>query len=250
MIDEPFSRGRTALHKADPRAKIIGAAALTTVMAVAGSYPAAVAGLAFSAVLVLASLPAPGKLARRVLAVNGFILFLWISLPLTMPGPEMARLGPLSLTQTGISTAALITIKCNAVVLALAALIATSPAPDLGHALIRIGVPAKLCFLLLFCYRHLDVIADEYKRLARSAKARSFTPRTNMHTYRTVAYMTGMVLVRALDRSRRVHQAMLLRGFDGRFHRLSANRTGPADAALAAGLLLAAACLAWIESMY
>lgn len=250
MIEEPFSSGATFLHRADPRAKIVGAAALTVVIALSESFAAAFAGLGVCAVLVLLSRPAPNKLFRRMLAVNGFILFLWIALPLSMPGPEIARLGPLGPTQAGVTAAALITVKCNAVLLALVALIATSSAPSLGRALMRLKVPDKLCFLLLFCYRHLDVIAGEYKRLSRAAKARCFTPRTNLHTYKTMGNLIGMVLARSMDRSRRVYQAMLLRGFDGRFHSLSARKAGPADAALGAGLVFAAACLAWIESMY
>jgi cobalt/nickel transport system permease protein len=250
MIDEPFSGGDTALHRVDPRAKIIGAAALTLVSALVQSFTPALAALAVGSLLAVASRPSPAKLAKRLLAVNGFILFLWLVLPLTMPGEAAARLGPIAVSAEGVRTAALITVKCNAIVLTLVALIATSTVPDLGHALMRLGVPAKLCFLLLFSYRHLDVIASEYSRLSRAARARCFTPGTNLHTYRSVANLMGMVLVRSLDRSRRVYQAMLLRGFDGRFHSLSTQRGGLGGIVLAAGLLIIAAGLAWIESVY
>jgi len=41
-----------------------------------------------------------------------------------------------------------------------------------------------------------------------------------MHTYRTYAYVIGMLLVRAASRAQRVHQAMLCRGFKGTFYSL------------------------------
>jgi len=250
VIEEVFSQGETFLHRADPRAKIVGAAALTLAVALAQGFAAALLGLGLGAVLAAASRPGGGKLAARLLAVNGFILFLWAALPLTMPGQEIARLGPLVVSQEGVRIAALVTVKCNAIVLMLVALVATSTVPDLGRAMLRLKVPAKLCFLLLFCYRYLDVMACEYKRLARAAKARCFEPRTNLHTYRSYAHLVGMVLIRSLDRSKRVYQAMILRGFDGRFHSLAVRKAGGADILLGAGLVLSACALAWIETVY
>jgi cobalt/nickel transport system permease protein len=79
-------------------------------------------------------------------------------------------------------------------------------------------VPSKIIFLLLLTYRYIFVIDEEYKRLARSAKIRGFRPGTNLHTYKTYAYFVGMLFVRASTRAERVHQAMLCRGFRGRFH--------------------------------
>ena len=42
-----------------------------------------------------------------------------------------------------------------------------------------------------------------------------------MHTYKTIAYLVGMLLVRSCDRAERVHNAMLCRGFRGRLYSLS-----------------------------
>jgi cobalt/nickel transport system permease protein len=91
----------------------------------------------------------------------------------------------------------------------------------LGHGLHRLGVPAKLVYLLLITYRYLFVMEQEFQRLKRAAQIRGFTPRTDLHTYRTYAYLIGMLLVRAATRSERVHQAMVLRGFCGRFYSLA-----------------------------
>jgi cobalt/nickel transport system permease protein len=47
--------------------------------------------------------------------------------------------------------------------------------------------------------------------------ARCFRPGTGMHTYRTYAYLVGMLLVRSHGRSRSIYNAMLCRGFRGHF---------------------------------
>jgi cobalt/nickel transport system permease protein len=56
--------------------------------------------------------------------------------------------------------------------------------------------------------------------MMRAIKTRGFVPKTRMHTYKTYAYLIGMIFVRSTDRAQRVHQAMICRGFDGHFHSL------------------------------
>ena len=67
-------------------------------------------------------------------------------------------------------------------------------------------------------------------------KVRAFHPRTDLHTYRSYAYLVGMLLLRSYERSRRIYQAMLLRGFRGTFWTLHHFRAGRSD--FVAGALL------------
>ena len=97
------------------------------------------------------------------------------------------------------------------------ALLSTSTIAALGHGLEKTGLPSRLCYLLLFSYRYIFVIEQEFRRLQRAAKMRNFIPKTNIHTYRTYGYLFGMTLVKSWDQAHRVHQAMILRGFEGRF---------------------------------
>jgi cobalt/nickel transport system permease protein len=77
-------------------------------------------------------------------------------------------------------------------------------------------------------YRYIFVIEQEYKRLLRAAKIRGFQPGTNLNTYRTYSYVIGMLFVRSAARAERVHQAMLCRGFKGKFYSLQEFQTGRA----------------------
>jgi cobalt/nickel transport system permease protein len=38
-----------------------------------------------------------------------------------------------------------------------------------------------------------------------------------MHTYKTYAYLVGMLIVKSYDRSQKIYNAMLCRGFMGKF---------------------------------
>jgi cobalt/nickel transport system permease protein len=191
------------------------------------------AALAMAGMALVLSRPPLRPLVKRVALVNVFVLFLWLTVPLTMPGEIWARLGPVEVSRQGCLLVWLVTLKSNAILLAFLALVASMDAPTMGHALDRLGVPSKLVFLFLFTYRYLHVIAEEWRRLVTAARLRGFTPKTGMHTYRTVGNLLAMVLVNSFDRAGRVYQAMVLRGFQGQFVSVARFQTRPADALFA-----------------
>ena len=84
--------------------------------------------------------------------------------------------------------AAQITLKSNAILLALVALVTTMNFSILGYALNWLHVSDKIVHLLLMTYRYVFVIDQEYQRLIRAARIRGFQPGTNLHTYKTYAY--------------------------------------------------------------
>ena len=249
MFEESFSQGDSLLHRMDCRARLCAALVLCVVLAAARSMTAPLAGLALGTALVLAARLPLKQVLMRLVAVNGFIAFLWVVLPFTYGGEALASLGPVDISRQGVRLAILVTLKSNAIILVFLALVASMNAARLGRALSALGVPQRLVLLLLFTYRYVHVIGQEFHRLDTAAKIRGFTPRTSLHTYRTYAYMAAMVLVRSHDRAQRVHQAMLLRGFSGRFPSLDELRFQTRDALLALPLLLAAVGLACLERL-
>lgn len=123
----------------------------------------------------------------------------------------------------------MILLKAHAVVLALLALVGTISATTLAHALAHLRVPDKLVHLMLFTVRYLEVIGQEYKRMRRAMQARAFVLRTDRHTWRSVGYLIGMLLVHSLERSERIMDAMKCRGYRGRFYLLDDMALGRDD---------------------
>jgi cobalt/nickel transport system permease protein len=250
MLAEPFAHGASLLHRLDPRLRVASATAFSIVVALSFSFPVLIAALAAAAVLVALGRLDAGQLLKRLLVVNGFVLLIWAILPLTFPGEVAAVWGPLRFYKPGIVLSAQITLKSNAIVLALVALIATMPFSTLGHSLHRLGLPDKLVFLLLMGYRYVFVIEQEYHRLLRAAKMRGFRPATNRHTYRTFAYMVGMLFVRSSDRGEQVYNAMRCRGFKQKFYSLVEFHASAADGvfgALMAALLVSLIYMEWLS---
>jgi cobalt/nickel transport system permease protein len=221
MIEEQFSTGKSFVHGLDPRIKIIVAIPFSVVVAVSTHFLALLPALAVSLLLIVLTKLSTGKVFYRLLLVNGLILFLWLLLPFTFKGETLFTIGPLVGTKEGVLYASQITLKCNAILLAMIALMATIPIFTLGHAMSKLYFPEKMIHLLLFTYRYIHVIFQEYHRLINAMRIRGFIPGTNLHTYRSYAYLLGMLLVKSYDRAERVHKAMLCRGFSGKYYTLS-----------------------------
>jgi cobalt/nickel transport system permease protein len=247
MLREPFAVGDSIIHRIDPRYKVVTAVLFTVTVAVSYRFATLLTALAVALILVRAARLQLREIAGRLAAVFVFLVLLWIVLPLTFQGPALAELGPLTLTRPGVVLAAQISIKSITILLCLIALTATMNFAALGHALDRLRVPGKIVHLLLMTYRYIFVIETEYRRLLRAAKIRGFRAGTNLHTYRTYAYMVGMLFVRAAARAERVYEAMRCRGFHGRFYCLSEFHPQRLDRTFAACMTAATAVLIGLE---
>jgi cobalt/nickel transport system permease protein len=168
-------------------------------------------------VLTMAAAVSLRALVVRLITVNGFMLMLVVLLPWSLPGESLIQLGGFNYSREGLHEALIIVVRGNAILLILTVFIGTMEPHTFGHALSRLRVPEKLTMLLLFTIRYIAVLDREYRQLRRAMTMRSFRPTLNGHTLRTIGYLTGMLLVRALDRSERINEAMRCRGFTGHF---------------------------------
>jgi cobalt/nickel transport system permease protein len=229
MLREPFAVGNSVIHRLDPRVRLLSACAYTVVVALSSNFHVLTAALIISALLVLlAELPAR-EILKRIFAVNIFIVLLWLVLPVTFYGSIAFKIGPVPVYEAGIITAMQITLKSNAIVLALIALVASMNFSIIGYALNWMRIPDKIVHLLLMTYRYVFLIEQEFRRLIRAARIRGFRPGTNLHTYKTYASIVGVLLVRSTLRADRVHKAMLCRGFKRKFYCLHEFESGKKD---------------------
>ena len=218
MLQEPFASGNSFVHRLDPRIRLLSAGVFSIVVALSRNFQVLTAAVLIAFILIiLTQLPAR-EIIKRMILVNSFIVLLWLALPLTFQGPGAIQLGPVTFYKAGIILAAQITLKSNAILLALIALVTTMNFSLLGYALNWLHVPDKIVHLLLMTYRYVFVIDQEYQRLIRAARIRGFRPGTNLHTNKTYAYIVGMLLVRSVIRADRVYKAMLCRGFKRKFY--------------------------------
>jgi cobalt/nickel transport system permease protein len=220
----------------DPRLRIVAAVLFALTVVSLRGLPALVLAFAAALALVLSSGIPRRRVLARLLPLELFILVLLLTLPFTVAGDPLFRIGPLTATLAGVAFALSILLKANAVVLVMLALLASLEPALLGHALARLGLPHRLAHLFLLTLRQIELVGAEYGRLRQAMRARAFVPRSDRHTWNCVGWLMGMLLVRSLDRSQRVLDAMRCRGFDGRLRLLDTLSWRITDSAL---LLLA-----------
>lgn len=238
---------RPLLDALDPRGRVLAALAFA-VAVVSLQRPQALAlALGLALVLAVAARLPLRATVRKLAAMDGFILMALASLPFTVAGEELFRLGDWPASREGLVQAAVIALKANAALLAVLALAASLDPSALARALKHLRLPDALIHLLLLTLRYVEVLEQEYRRLRQAMRARAFRPRSDRHTWRSFGYLLGMLLVRSLERSERVLAAMKCRGFDGRLHLLGDMAYGRADAVFLALSGATLAALAWLE---
>jgi cobalt/nickel transport system permease protein len=120
-------------------------------------------------------------------------------------------------------------------------LTATTPFPDILHALRHLRVPGILVSIIAFMYRYLFVLVDEVARLLRARTARSArlpgqkSGGTVSWRAAVAGHMAGQLFVRSLERSDRVYQAMVARGYRGTLLTMHPHRMRPLDWAILLG---------------
>jgi cobalt/nickel transport system permease protein len=114
-------------------------------------------------------------------------------------------------------------------------LVAATRFPDLIHALEHLRVPAILTTIIAFLYRYLFVLTDEVLRLLRARESRSAGSAGKrsgggvLWRAKIAGNMAGQLFLRSYERSDRIYNAMLSRGYTGHLYTLNAHEMKPRD---------------------
>jgi cobalt/nickel transport system permease protein len=106
-------------------------------------------------------------------------------------------------------------------------LVSTTRFPDLIHALEHLRVPSILTTIIAFLYRYLFVLTDEVYRMLRARESRSGAvtgARSGggvLWRAKIAGNMAGQLFLRSYERSDRIYNAMLSRGYVGHLYTLN-----------------------------
>lgn len=222
-----FALGDSPIHRLDARGKFLVVLAYSVTLISFDRY--AVADLAPMAVLPLAWLwfsDVPLWFAlRRVVVLSPFILMLVLMSPMYDGSPHVVTLGPWRGTVGGgWLTAADVAIKFALGVLALTAMMCSTPFTQLLEAMRRLGMPQMVVMQLGFLYRYIFVLIDEAMRVRRARDFRGASLAPLGRQIAAVGGVVGTLFLRTLDRSQRIHLAMTARGYRGEPHSLNSLR--------------------------
>lgn len=217
----------TAVHRRDPRAKVLTALAfILTVVSydkydLSGLIPLFVYPVALVAI---GNIP-PGYLLGKLLFASPFALIIGIFNPL-MDRSTVLQVGPVLISGGWVSYASIL-LRFSLTLSAALILVSTTGFNSVCLALERMKAPKSLTVQFMLLYRYIFVLASEASRMYKA-----WTLRSAMHKrmpMRIFVSLVGQLLLRALERAQRIHMAMLSRGFDGEIHRLRPLQFGKTD---------------------
>jgi cobalt/nickel transport system permease protein len=242
-------QGEGALQRLDARARLIMALGFAFVV-LSLQRPLALGAAVMLAVMLIALAKFDKRvLVQRLLPLELLLGLLAISLVLSVPGEPWLTLGTLQLSMPGLQQAIALLLRVHAIVIALLALLGGLEPARLAHALAALRLPERLVTLLLLTLRQIDLLGLEYRRLRAAMRSRAFVPKANLHSWRSLGWLMGMLLVRALGRARRLDAAMRCRGFRGRFVRFDPPPWHPGE--ILAGVIFGVVLIAllWLDGL-
>jgi cobalt/nickel transport system permease protein len=229
MHDNVFDRyhpGESPIHHLDPRIKVVVTIGfiLSNVLLPDAAWLAFVISWFFILIGSVVSKLGIGYIFKRSFVALPFALAA-VTAIFTIPGNSLAtwHIGSMVLivTDAGLLHFATIMLRAWLSVQAALLLVTTTRFPDLIHALEHLHFPGILVTIIAFLYRYLFVLTDEVLRMTRARRARS----ASVAGYRSggslawrahiTGNMVGQLFLRSYERSDRIYNAMLARGYAG-----------------------------------
>lgn len=213
--------GSSLFHTWNPAIKIGTLCLCCFLIAALQSLLWSMVAVALSLVTVALSGVPRQRALRRLAAMSGFLLMLVIILPLTgrIRADEVifivAGLENWPFRSQGLFLALTIASKAISVALLMEPMLATASFTRTIQGFAGLGLPRPLIQMVLLCHRYLFVFHEEIRCMQRSMRVRGFTPRTDLATMRTVGNCFGMLFIRSFERTERIYEAMLSRGYQG-----------------------------------
>jgi cobalt/nickel transport system permease protein len=222
---DAYRFGDSLLHQVDARVKLVLALAfiLSVSLAPVGAWPvyillfaltlsaAIVSELEISYVMRRAFLAAPFVLAALPVLVSVEGTVLWVV--------SLGRLS-LSVTAAGMERFLSIALKSWLSVQMAVLLTSTTPLTQLLVAMRTLRMPRLLIAVLGLMWRYLAVLMDEAVRMMRARESRSGSWQGSgggslLWRARVTGAIAGTLFLRGYERSERIYNAMLARGYDG-----------------------------------
>ncbi len=245
------------LHRLDPRVKVIVTVAFILSNALLPDAAWTAFGLSWLLLLLanaLSELGAGFTFKRSFIALPFALVA--ITVLFSIPGNPLTTfhflVWDLTITDAGLLRFVSIIIRSWLSVQMAILLVATTRFPDVVHALEHLRVPSILTTIIAFLYRYLFVLVDEVFRLLRAREARSAAA-AGLRSGGGVAWragvagnMAGQLFLRSYERSDRVYNAMLARGYKGRLNTINPHEMRRVDYLAAALALLVILFFQWI----
>ncbi|MEB1806104.1 MAG: cobalt ECF transporter T component CbiQ [Bacillaceae bacterium] len=145
-------------------------------------------------------------LLKRYLLITPFVLLMTV--PLVFGGG-------FPIDPDRVTFALLIILKAVTSMTILTIILETQSVDQFMNSLAHLKVPPIMISVLLLSYRYVFMFLDDIQKMQLALKTRFFNGGISIKNLKVYGQLTGALLLKSLDRSEKVFQAMVSRGFSG-----------------------------------
>lgn len=158
----------------------------------------------------------PKIIGLLVLEGVGIIILGGLVIAIVTPGEAVwaldLRLFELTVSEAGLATASLVTLRALAGISVMLFFATSTPIPHFADMLVRLKVPKEFAEMMVMVYRYSFMLLDEAGRMHLAAQCR-LGFRGRMNTLRTYAKMMVGMFVRSMETAERSNLGMQCRNY-------------------------------------
>lgn len=214
LILDQYAHLDSLIHRWDQRSKIVALFGLIIAFAFVNQLFLLPIILTVTGILYgLSRLPL-SFLVTRLRYPGLFIVAMVVALPLVAGETVIFQLGWLSIKQEGCLAVLLIITRFVCILTVNIVLFGTAPFLTTIQSLRSLYVSTIIVDMMLLSYRYLEELAETLTTMQRAMQLRGFQAnRFDKRNLSVLARLMGSLLIRSYDQSKRVYQAMILRGY-------------------------------------
>ena len=209
--------GTSPIHGLDARVKLLSVLIIIVFAVLTKNFSNLLLLEFFLLLLMAVSHLPPLYVGKRLLLILPFGGFMAFFQPFIRPGEVMWSFYWIQATYEGIIFGTMLFLRVLVCVSAVILLSSTTPLNELFRALRRFRVPTIFIALLDMMLRYLGLCFESLHMMLTAQKARGFRWRRNSSGYRFVLRTAGNTLgtffAKSMDRSERVYESMIARGY-------------------------------------
>ncbi|QVL32890.1 cobalt ECF transporter T component CbiQ [Telmatocola sphagniphila] len=200
----------------EPRAKLLATLSAFILLIASQSIPILAGAVGYILVICfLVRMPWIWTLNRVLLvwlAALPFLLFapFWIT-----EGRKLAEVWGLAVYEGGMKFSLVLVLRTTGISLWALFILATTSWTQGIQAAQKLGMPRKLGAILLLTHRYIFLMNAELDRIKVAVRIRGFRNRMNLHSQKTIGHLLGFLFQQGFQRSETLHQALMVRGFNG-----------------------------------
>lgn len=214
LVLDRYAYLNSPLHRWQQEYKLIGLLSLIFAFAFIQNIWLLPVMVTVTSILFMLSKIPVSFLLSRLRYPSWFILAVIILLPFVSGNTPIFQWGYIVIKEEGCWQALLISVRFFCILTVSLVLFGTAPFLSSIKAMRSLGLPRVIVDMTLLSYRYLEELGEMLATMQRAMRLRGFQPKkVNRRNLKIFAQLTGSILIRSYERSLRIYQAMILRGY-------------------------------------